>query len=94
MKYSELVAAFCFVCMFEMMVAPNADGHGIPLHVEVESGMEMLVASHVGNDFPSSIVGQVGADNMTFATIMPPSLGEITLWELPGLEIFGMGPPR
>lgn len=87
MKHFALAAAFCLLAF---TIAPIADGHGIPIHVEVDAGKLVVSHTNLDNDFPPSIIGQVGSDNMTFATISPPALGEITLWELPGFEISGM----
>ncbi len=88
MKHFTLVATFC---LHTLLIAADVYGHGIPIHVEVDSGNKLVVNhTNLGNEFPPSIIGQVGADNMTFATINPPSLGEITLWELPGFDISGM----
>jgi hypothetical protein len=66
-------------------------GHGTPIHVEVDAN-RLTVSEGWGDTegYAPMIFGEDDEDGEPFATLMLPQIGPAVLWQLPGLDIFGM----
>jgi hypothetical protein len=66
-------------------------GHGTPIHVEVEAN-RLTVSEGWGDTegYAPMIFGEDDEDGEPFATLVLPQVGSAILWQLPGLDIFGM----
>lgn len=76
-------------CLLAVLVgASDVFGHGSPIGVSVQDGR--LVASHETDPFAPLIFGQPdGFDD--FADVDNfPGIGDVILWDIPGLDIQGM----
>ncbi|QEG33836.1 hypothetical protein [Bythopirellula goksoeyrii] len=73
-----------------LLIASHLWGHGSPINISVEAGR--LVASHPSDQiFAPPIFGQTDDfDDFADADFFP-TLGNVLLWEVPGLEIHDMG---
>jgi hypothetical protein len=86
--------AACIVALAELADPPRASGHGTPIHVEVPA--DKLIVSEGWTDsagFAPMIFGEDDEDGEPFATLTLPQVGPVILWQLPGLDIFGMNDP-
>jgi hypothetical protein len=66
-------------------------GHGTPIHVEVEANRLTVSQGWVDMEgYAPMIFGEEDEDGEPFATLVLPQVGSAILWQLPGLDIFGM----
>ncbi len=78
-------STFFLACLF----ASHAHSHGTPMHVEVIDNR--LTVSHPDDQaFAPPIFGQGDGDDDFTEMLFLPTLGNIVLWDKPGLEIHGM----
>jgi hypothetical protein len=89
-RHSAWITA-CIVALTALTRASSADAHGTPIHVEVPAD-ELIVSGGWPDSigFAPVIFGEDDEDGEPFATITLPQVGPVILWQLPGLDIFGM----
>jgi hypothetical protein len=80
----------CWAFLLACVTANCARGHGTPIRVDVLDNR--LVASHpLGpGQFAPPVFGEADEEGDFFTVASLPGLGSTILWQLPGLEIFGM----
>jgi hypothetical protein len=71
--------------------APNAAGHGTPIHVEA-AGNRLVVSEGLidGDGFAPMIFLEDDEDGAPFGSVVLPQIGPIIVWQLPGFEIVGL----
>lgn len=77
-----------YVALATIVMVANLYGHGTPLWIDVVDGR--LAVSHQDSRFAPPIFAQPDEyDDYAEADVFP-GLGNIVLWDSPGLDIFGM----
>jgi hypothetical protein len=79
------------VVILSVLPTRNVEGHGSPIHVDVADSK--LVVSQGLSDpmgFASMIYVEDDDDGDPFGSVEHPQLGPLIIWQLPGLDIFGM----
>lgn len=71
-----------------MTYASLAGAHGVPILLEFSDGA--LTVSHPENDYPTYIFGQSEDESDPQGPVTLPGLGTSLLWDMPGLDIYGM----
>lgn len=79
------------ICLALLAIATVAEGHGTPIHVAASAGK---LATSQGLLDPAGYAPMIyfedDEDGEPLGALTLPGVGPVILWELPGLEIFGM----
>lgn len=79
------------VILIALASASLVFGHGTPIHVSIDAG-RLAVSDGVPNStgFASPMYVEDDEDGEPFGEVTLPQFGPVVVWQIPGLDIFGM----
>jgi hypothetical protein len=86
MRICFLTAAFAVL----LAVARNADGHGAPIKVRTNGSTLAVSGGETDDGFAPWVFFEDDDEGVALGTFSLPGVGNVVLWEVPGLDILGL----